>query len=187
MRRSTILLVLILAVRPILWPEVSGVEAQSEKTSLRVSQELDALFKADQADRNYQSLSSQQIEVAKARDAQRTLRVRAIVQKETLETAQDYVHAAAILQHGLVAEDFITAHILATIAGYKGSSVGKWLAAAALDRYLQFIGRAQVFGTQGLKEPYDKTVISDTIRKLHCVLPLNEQHPSVSSRLADCQ
>src|SRR5262245_32598800 len=184
MRTSTTLLALVLIAGPTPLLEASEARYQSEKPSL--SQELEALFKADQADRDYESLSPEQIKAAKARDEERTLRVREIVQKDTLDTVDAYIHAAAVLQHGVIAEDFLTAHVLATIAGYQGSSVGKWLAAATLDRYLQFVGCAQLFGTQGSKEPFSKAIISDTIRKLYCVLPLSEQRPGVSSRLTNC-
>ncbi len=186
MRTSTTLLGLVLMVGLTIVLGSPEAASQSEKPSSLVSQELEALFKADQADRNYESLSPEQIKAAKARDGERTLRVREIVQKETLETVDAYIHAAAVLQHGVTADDFLVAHVLATVAGYQGSPVGKWLAAATLDRYLQFVGRAQLFGTQGSKELFSKATISDTIRKLYCVLPLSEQRQGVSSRLTNC-
>jgi len=40
------------------------------------------------------------------------------------------------------------AHVLSTIAGYKGDYRGRWLSAASLDKYLHRTGQLQIFGTQ---------------------------------------
>ncbi len=54
------------------------------------------------------------------------------------------------LQHGDAADDYLLAHILAVEAIVKGDASSKWISAATLDRYLQAIGKSQIFGTQYL-------------------------------------
>ena len=49
--------------------------------------------------------------------------------------------------HGFIAEDHLTAHILATIAAFKGDKRARWLSAATLDGYLRSTGKRQIFGT----------------------------------------
>ncbi len=68
-------------------------------------------------------------------------------------------------------------------AATKGEPYAKWLAAATLDRYLQSVKQPQVFGTQLRRaedgtwtlEPYDRSVISDSVRAAWCVISLEEQ------------
>ena len=59
------------------------------------------------------------------------------------------------------------------IAAARGKPGAVWIASATLDRYLQAIGKPQVLGTQyktpeespATQEPYDRTLISDAMRK----------------------
>jgi hypothetical protein len=59
------------------------------------------------------------------------------------------------------------------VAIARGRTNATWIASATLDRYLQAIGRKQVFGTQystkpgepTTQEPYDRTLISDSLRE----------------------
>jgi hypothetical protein len=119
-------------------------------------------------------------------------------------TAQDFHDAAFIFQHGDKPDDYLLAHILAIQAIAKGDSTSVWISAATLDRYLQFIGQKQVFGTQFLDEmlayyhqhrndsdlneklkttrndvttqdPYDQKLLSDSIREAYCVQNLASQ------------
>ena len=89
-----------------------------------------------------------------------------------------------VLQHGAGPEDYLLAHILASIAAFKGRDDARWLSAAALDRYLRSIHRNQVFGTQYVRSgsgpweqaPFDRKLLPDTIRSEYGVPPLSEQH-----------
>jgi len=56
-------------------------------------------------------------------------------------------------------------------AAQNGFEKAKWLAAAALDRYLINAGKAQIFGTQyqmekdrWMDQPLDGTLLSDSLR-----------------------
>ncbi|WP_018348757.1 hypothetical protein [Longispora albida] len=60
----------------------------------------------------------------------------------------DYYHAALIFQHGEGLDDIGQAHQLAQQAVNLGHRPARWLAAAALDRWLMMQGRPQRFGTQ---------------------------------------
>ncbi len=129
-------------------------------------------------------------------DAERRERVRELLSAGKVTTAQDFHDAAYIFQHGQKAEDYLLAHILAVEAVVKGDDPSKWISAATLDRYLQAIGQAQVFGTQysdrdfafivkhrddpdaikahkhepGMSlQPYNDQVMPDTLRLDFCV------------------
>jgi hypothetical protein len=166
--------------------------------------ELKELFREDQRDRSEdpfdkdasKSLKDLPWEDIKTRDAQRLKRVRGILQAGQIRTAQDHVYAAFILQHGQSADDYALAHILATSAAFKSQPAprwARWLAAAALDRFLHQSNRPQIFGTQvkGQKspegvmhwtlEPYDRTAVTDAMRKEWCVIPLEEQERMLRS------
>jgi len=114
-----------------------------------------------------------------------------------LKTAQDFHDAAFIFQHSVqtdqypptaVASDYLLAHVLASVAVAKGDSKSLWISAASLDRYLQLIGQAQVFGTQYqsqddhpyTQEPYNRTLIPDALRSVFCVPSLEQQKSNVA-------
>ena len=109
------------------------------------------------------------------RDHQRRARVLEILKTAELTTGDDFFYAALVLQHGEIPDDFLLAHVLATAAGMRGHKVGPWLAAATLDRYLQRIGKPQIFGTQYVRQDakgewnqgeYSRDLLSDGMRKV---------------------
>jgi hypothetical protein len=69
--------------------------------------------------------------------------------------ADDYYHAAMILQHGRTAEDFDLAHQLSLKASELEPTdrAARWLAAATKDRYLMTLGKPQLYGTQFKRDP----------------------------------
>src|SRR5260370_23331367 len=90
-----------------------------------------------------QSLPPEQLSDISTRDEQRRARVMEMVGQAQLQSAEEYFHAAMVLQHGKEPEEHLLAHELATIAGFKDHKSGKWLSAATLDRFLQSLGRPQ--------------------------------------------
>lgn len=143
-------------------------------------------------------------ESMRANDAARRDQVKALLASGGVTTGQDFHDAAFVFQHGDKPEDCLLAHILAIQAIAKGDSNSVWIAAATLDRYLQFIGQKQVFGTQFLdewtayyhehrkdadlderlkavrddvitQEPYDFGLLSDSVRAAFCVPDLASQ------------
>jgi hypothetical protein len=125
-----------------------------------VSEELKALYEADQADRQFTSPpTDEDWKAISARDSQRQARVYELFRGDRLSAAEDFYHAAMVLQHGDSAEDILVAHILATAAAFRGDERGYWLSAASLDRYLLRTRMPQRLGTQYVKasaeDPFD--------------------------------
>ena len=138
-----------------------------------------------------------------SRDAMRRVEAKLLLGAGKITTAQDFHDAAYIFQHGDAADDYLLAHILAVEAIVKGDASSKWISAATLDRYLQAIGKSQIFGTQysdksylyivqhkndpsamtkpeahekGMtQEPYDRNLVADPLRLDFCVPDLAKQ------------
>jgi len=151
------------------WQPNRGYSASDSDTP---NAEMTAIFDADQKDRT--SDQADWSAVAQA-DAARREQTRRLLETGALHTGEDYQHAAFVFQHGDSSADYLLAHTLAMVAVTKGKATAIWIAAATLDRYLQNIGQKQIFGTQFLthsqndrevwtEEPYDRTLISDTLR-----------------------
>ena len=107
-------------------------------------------------------------------DAARRAATMHLLDAGALHSGEDFEWAANVFQHGSETSDFLLAHTFAIIAVRKGYSDGTWIAAATLDRYLQAIKQPQIYGTQfqnpdgkpTTQEPYDRTLISNTLRRL---------------------
>jgi Ni/Co efflux regulator RcnB len=79
----------------------------STKVQDKDNQELVRLMDADQADRTPDDAKSIDWKIVGPRDAARLSRVKELYSKNQLQTGGDYYHAAMILQHGDVAEDYL--------------------------------------------------------------------------------
>ncbi|SAY46929.1 hypothetical protein [Komagataeibacter rhaeticus] len=142
-----------------------------------------SLFNADQTDRK--DPANINWKVLSPRDQERRKNLQKIMNDGGLRTATDYYHAAYIFQHGDNTNDFLLAHCLAVTSLTKGSKNpdAAWIAAATLDRFLQRSGKPQIYGTQTTiinggpptLEPYDKTLLSDSLRKAAQVPSLKQQ------------
>lgn len=132
--------------------------------------EMKAMFEADQAAR-----MADRIDWANVgpEDATRRKRTRELLDANALNSGADFYYASFIFQHGEDQDDYLLAHVLATAAMARGYDAS-WIAAATLDRYLQKIGKSQVFGTQFSKAgdgawtqaPYAAELIPDSLRKV---------------------
>ena len=130
---------------------------------------MKAIFDADQAAR--QNPPSNWDALRKA-DSMRREKTTALLAAGALHTGDDFERAAFIFQHGENADDYLLAHTLALIAVSKGRPLAVWIASATLDRYLQSIGKTQIYGTQfhqlpnqkPTQEPYNRKLISDALR-----------------------
>jgi hypothetical protein len=151
------------------------------------SAELRSLYQADQADRSSAPSDPEGWRAISERDRQRRERVLELLRSDRVHSADDLYHAAMVLQHGESAEDVLLAHILATAAGFQGHENGRWLSAAALDRYLHRTDQPQRLGTQYVKdspdEPWSQGAyerwLPDSLRELYGVPPLAEQEKQV--------
>lgn len=154
--------------------------------------ELRALYEADQADRQFTREPTQEDwAVINVRDAERQARVYELLRADRIVLAEDFYHAAMVLQHGDTYEDILLSHILSMAAAFKGDERGQWLSAASLDRYLQRTRMPQRFGTQyvrvspedpfelDLSQPWSRGAyvrwLPDSIREIFGVDPLARQ------------
>ena len=135
------------------------------------------------------------------RVAVREATLRTMLVAGDIKAGNDFLDAAFIFQHGDTAADCLFAHILAMDAMAQGTESARWIAAATLDRYLQFTKQPQVFGTQYLAdphvpvplhaggtyvpfgrtlEPYNESFLSDAIRTDFCVPVLAQQKANIA-------
>lgn len=154
----------------VIWTFASLATAQTLPVS---NPEMLRLFSEDQADRK--AGPAIDWNVVAPRDAARREATRRLLEAGALSTAEDYRAAAFVFQHGEKASDYLLAHTLAMVAVGKGDAKSLWIASATLDRYLQKMGQPQIYGTQYLmneanggkwgQEPYDRTLVSDALRR----------------------
>ncbi|CAM5507382.1 putative protein OS=Sphingobium scionense OX=1404341 GN=GGQ90_001866 PE=4 SV=1 [Sphingobium scionense] len=117
-------------------------------TPFASNEDLKKIFDEDQALRTGQD-SKDWKQIAKS-DKVRRQAVMKLLQEGDLKTGQDYERAAIIYQHGETSDDFLMSHSLALAALSKGAPSAVWIATASMDRYLEFIGRPQIYGTQSV-------------------------------------
>ena len=157
-----------------------------------ISEELKALFDADQKQRDgtidWSKATPEESKAALQRDVERAKRVREILATHDIEKIDDLVHAGTVLMHNPNPQDALAAHVVFTAAGFRGSSLGRYSAAMALDRYLFLIGRPQALGLYGSSVPHER-IITDETRRLYCVATPAERKTNVKQQLwvRDCQ
>lgn len=134
------------------WPEVvAKVQANLDGWLGSVNRELYEIYSADQGDRMTPEIDWS---VVSERDRQRQARVLAIVEAGEARAADDWYHAAMVMQHGESLDHYQRAHDWALKATELDPEHGsaRWLAAAAKDRWLMNQGKPQLYGTQFVKE-----------------------------------
>lgn len=154
--------------------------------------ELRDLYLQDHADRT----SERPPQDRAPRDAARLARVAQLIDEGAVQTADDHLHAALVLQHGPAPDHAWRAHELAKTAADLGApGAEQWyharsLAAAAYDRWLVQQGRPQKYGTQfqardGRWELCDvDPATSDAERAEWGVAPLHEALARAEERTA---
>lgn len=158
-------------IRP--WVISRSVAAQSTITTSKDNEELARLYEQDQSDRAPENEKRLGWKIIGARDKSRENRVKELYARNALQTGTDYYHAAMILQHADLPEDYLLAHELCVVAIGKGEEQARSLAAKSEDRFLMEIGRPQRFGTQFVSQnngpfrlyPVD-TSVTDELRRL---------------------
>ena len=143
----------------------------SDRDSAASNPEMQRIFEEDQKVRQPGAKIDWTI-VSKS-DAERREATQKLLNDDKLHTGEDFQRAAFLFQHGSTPEDYLLAHTLAMIAVKKGENSALWIATATLDRYLQSVHQPQIFGTQyftrpnepATQEPYDRTLISDALRR----------------------
>lgn len=193
----------LLAISSVQWSTVYGQDIRRHDKDALIPTNIHQLFIDDQRDRDGDHNVAPYGNDVTIRDAKRRAETKELIAAGELKTARDFHDAAYIFQHGDEANDYLLSHILSVEAVVKGDSSSKWIAAASLDRYLQAIGRGQVFGTQYLdksflyvmqhkdepnlgdrpeanekgktQDPYDKDLVPDSLRRDFCVPNLAQQ------------
>ena len=124
-----------------------GVKARSDGHAKTINAELAKIYQEDQADRQSTNIDWK---VVGKRDDERLARTKEIAAQEGLKKADDYYHAAMVLQHSGKVEDYLQAHqwCLKAVELDPELPTARWLAAATLDRYLMNQGKPQRYGTQ---------------------------------------
>jgi hypothetical protein len=166
-----------------------ATRSYSQDDSVPSSAEMRQIFQSDQQPRQqWTTLSELQRAAITKDDAERRRLTRQLLADGRLHTAEDFQSAAVIFQHSITPEDYLLAHTLAMVAVAKGDASALWIASATLDRYLQAVGKPQVYGTQFpqsmTQEPYNRELISDALRRQLDVPPLSEQQKQLLSLLA---
>jgi hypothetical protein len=144
------------------------------------------LFKEDQADPRPLGTPEQAAQTM-ARAAERRRQATAILTAGGAKTAEDYYFVALLYQHSETLDDLLMAHVLSTIAGFKGDHRGRWLSAASLDKYLHRTGQLQIFGTQyfvARDRGLNPSLLNDPLRREFCVPSLVIQQANDSTARA---
>jgi hypothetical protein len=156
------------------------IPAEGSSKTPPVNPEMQDLFLADQAIRHEIEKRGGWIAVKddmtflqrwEREDAERLRRTKELLEMDMLKSGIDFYRAAFIFQHSKKPEDFLKAHHLSVIAISKGYNA-RWISAATLDRYLQAIGKRQIYGTQYLaneagkyvRQPVEPEIVSDAER-----------------------
>lgn len=144
-----------------------------ERETIASSAAMKKVFEQDQKVRQSPAtLTQEDWKVIDKSDAERREETRKLLAAGQLHSGKDYDEAAFIFQHGDGPDDYLLAHTLAIIAVAKGDSGASWIASATLDRYLQSIGKPQIYGTQYAtptgkpvsQGSYNRELISDALR-----------------------
>ena len=113
-----------------------------------MNHELTSLYQADKRERiNQPRGNTMEYKAMRARDLERRQRVMEMAQAHALDTAEDYYHAAHIMNHGDTPQDAENAHMLALRSSELGYRPARWLAAASYDRWQMYQGKPQKYGT----------------------------------------
>lgn len=122
-----------------------------------VSEHMAAIQEGDQGDRRQGGWDHER----QARDEQRKADVAAYVEGDCLQTGDDFVTAALVMQHSRTSEAYMTAWRLAVRAHELGHERGLWLIPRAIDRYLISEGYKQLYATnlKGSREGPDAPIV----------------------------
>ena len=93
----------------------ASASAQEAPSYDSISAELKAMFEADQVERRSGQLSPEN-------DRRRIVRVKALLDVDSIDTGADYYHAALIMQHSSdrTGRDHLLAHVLSSVAALLG-------------------------------------------------------------------
>ena len=161
---------------------IDRVIAAEEAYLSRVNVEVYKLYQEDQLDRQGANLDWKSI--AK-NDEDRRERALKHIDSDSLHHSDDYFHVAMLFQHGGTSENYKLAYELSmkSVELDPTNRKARWLACATEDRYLQSVGKPQIWGTQYSRkdatsawtlEPFDRSAKTDEERKQWGVRTISE-------------
>jgi hypothetical protein len=113
-----------------------------------MDQELLVLYTEDRQEHGNQAkVNTPEYTAMRLRDLQCRARVTEIIATDDSLSAEDYYHAAWIMNHGDTTADAENAHRLALRSSELGHRPARWLAAASYDRWQMYQGKPQKYGT----------------------------------------
>ena len=113
-----------------------------------MNNELLSLYQADRQERVDQpKANTSEYKAMRGRDRERRERVMEIAAANGINTAEDFYHAAWIMNHGDTPDDARSGHMFALRSSELGYRPARWLAAATYDRWQMYQGKPQKYGT----------------------------------------
>ncbi|WP_459801894.1 hypothetical protein [Herbidospora sp. RD11066] len=128
---------------PLVLDRLSAPDAHSPDNPVLIR-----LFAEDQADRAGGELADGHLD----RDLARRSKAMRLLGSGHVRSPRDYYNVAVVLQHSGLVEHHHLAHVLARLSALAGYGPSKWLAAAAMDRWLMDQGLPQHYGTQYVED-----------------------------------
>lgn len=145
----------LLIALPSTWASAPAIEPTCDGDDyINHSKELKKLYEEDQAERaDFTHADENRLVAMLKHDRVRRIRVAEIFAKGCLKSAEDYLNAATIFQHGEVPDHFYQTYLWAKKAFDMGLEEAGAMAANGIDRYLMNTGRNQLYGGQAITEP----------------------------------
>jgi hypothetical protein len=113
-----------------------------------MNDELLSLYQSERQEHASQAkVNTPEYKSMRARDLHRREHIIQIVTKNGSLSAEDYFHAAWIMNRGDTPEDAAHAHTFALRSSELGYRPARWLAAASYVRWLMYQGKPQKHGT----------------------------------------
>jgi hypothetical protein len=123
--------------------------------SNEIGVELRKIYEADQAERivGHENIDFDRMHENDKPRLARAKEIYALLKQGIIELAGEELYFLAILfQHSPAIEDYLTAKEIGLLSAEQGYELGKWMSAAAEDRYLLNTGKKQIWGTQFTKD-----------------------------------
>jgi hypothetical protein len=171
-------------------PKIISYVIKDQKLPTRKERngEVAKLVKADQDAREKQWDFNDHAAMMKYmnEDRKRMSRIKELVNKGALYTAEDFSDAGLVCQHGGTFTDYMLAHELAVCSLLLGNKQAAWLCAAAYDRMLCSASYPQRFATQmdgnlNLR-PVDSNGINERMRKIVVGRTLQEMRDRIRGK-----
>lgn len=132
-----------------------GIQLPCEDEQYKQSSaRLKEIYSEDQKDReNFAQWTVQRSMEVLTQDRRRRAAVAELFSKGCFKTADDYLNAATVFQHGEVPDHYFQAYVWAMKAFNMGNQEAGQMVGNGVDRYLMNLGYKQLFGGQAVTEP----------------------------------